>query len=100
MTLCKIAARPSRTGGSDDGFALVMVLVIMALLTAFVITSIAYATHNIGPARRAQDAQAAIAAAQSAIDDYTSRLNNCGVSCRFRGFMMGVSGVRGIGHRG
>jgi type II secretory pathway pseudopilin PulG len=61
----------------ETGFALLMVLVIMALLTALVVTSITLATNNIRPSRRAQDSQAAIAAAQTAIDDYTSGLNHC-----------------------
>lgn len=53
------------------------VLVTMALLTIFVITSVAYATNNIAPSRRSQDSQAAVAAAQTGLDDYLSRLNNC-----------------------
>ncbi len=64
-----------RRRGADEGFALVAVLGSMAVLTAFLLAALAYATNAMPTSRRDQDAKAALAAAQAGIDDYVARLN-------------------------
>lgn len=68
--------RGRRTGPRHDetGMALVVVLMTMFLVTAILLTSLAFAVSDIQPARTDADSKAATAAAQAGIDDYVSRL--------------------------
>jgi len=65
---------PSAARAGEDGFALVMVIGCMFVLTLVAVTSLDYAQANLRPSRGAQDRQAALAAAQSGIDDYLEHL--------------------------
>lgn len=58
----------------DDGVALVAVLGAMAVVTLFLLTSLAFVLGQAPPARESQDAKAALAAAQAGIDEYVARL--------------------------
>ena len=60
--------------GDDSGIALVVVLMSMLMITAILLTSLAYTVNNLQPARTDADGKAALAAAQAGIDDYVSRL--------------------------
>ncbi|RJK96772.1 PulJ/GspJ family protein [Vallicoccus soli] len=66
-----------RSARDDEGFALLSVIVTMALLTLFVLASVAYAANAVHGSRRGQDWHAALAAAQTGMDDLRSRLNDC-----------------------
>jgi hypothetical protein len=59
----------------DDGMALVVVLGVMTVLTAFLLVLLAGAVQNLKPTRADQDAKAAMAAAEAGIEEYVSRLN-------------------------
>lgn len=61
----------------EEGFALVTVIATMAVLTLFVLASVAYAVDTVAGSRRTQDWHSALAAAQTGIDDLVSRLNHC-----------------------
>ena len=63
-------------GNLDDGFAMIMVLVTMLMVTAAVTLSLTIVTQNVKPARRDQDWNAALAAAQAGVDDYRRHLND------------------------
>jgi hypothetical protein len=65
---------PRADHSADDGFALLTVLGSMAVITMFLLSSLAYALHNAKPSRDDQDGKAALAAAQAGIDEYLSRL--------------------------
>lgn len=74
----RIGRRERRAvGAGDEGFALITVIATMAVLTLFVLASLAYATNTIAGSRRTQDWHSALAAAQAGIDDLVSRLNQC-----------------------
>jgi hypothetical protein len=60
---------------TDDGFTLVAVMGALAILTLFLLGSLAYALQGMAPNRKDQDAKASVAAAQAGIDDFVSRLN-------------------------
>ena len=60
----------------DHGFAMIMVIGSMAVLTIFVTGALTFAMTNIKPARHDQDWQAALAAAQAGVDDYTRHLED------------------------
>jgi Tfp pilus assembly protein PilX len=60
---------------NDQGIALVTVMFSMAILSLFLLSSLAYALQGTVPARRDQDAKTAIGAAEAGIDEYISRLN-------------------------
>lgn len=64
----RTAARP------DEGVALLTVLGTMAVVTLFLLTSLAYVIGQAPKARGDQDAKAAVAAAQAGIDEYVARL--------------------------
>lgn len=59
----------------DEGFSMILVIGIGMVLMLVVSLLMAYVIASIAPARREQDYQAAIAAAQAGLDDYLSRLN-------------------------
>lgn len=59
----------------DDGFAMVFVIVSMLVVTLFVTAGLAYAVNSQILSRHDQDYGAALAAAQSGVDDYISHLN-------------------------
>lgn len=59
----------------DAGFAMVTVLGIGTVMTALMLVSLAYAAQVSPQARRDQNWNAALAAAQAGVDDYVSRLN-------------------------
>lgn len=63
---------------TDDGMALVSVMGALFVLTAFLLSTLAFAMQNMRPGRADQDAQRALAAAQAGIDDYVGRLNDNG----------------------
>ncbi|MBT0768950.1 hypothetical protein KIH74_08435 [Kineosporia sp. J2-2] len=60
---------------ADQGFALVAVVMTIAVLTLFMLTALAYTLNAMSPARRSQDAKAAEQAAVAGVDEYLSRLN-------------------------
>ena len=60
----------------DRGFAMIMVIGSMAVLTIFVTGALTFAMTNIKPARHDQDWQAALAAAQAGVDDYMRHLED------------------------
>ncbi len=61
----------------DDGFSLVYVMLITSVVMILVATSVAATVSVIKPSRATADSQAAMAAAQTGIDDFISRLNSC-----------------------
>ncbi|WP_088320523.1 hypothetical protein [Kineosporia sp. R_H_3] len=65
-------ARRPRT--ADEGVALVTVLGTMAVVTLFLLSSLALVIGQAPKARTDQDAKAAVAAAQAGIDEYVARL--------------------------
>ncbi len=65
--------RPSQRR-DDDGMALLFVLAVMFLLTAFLLVSLQFSMQQVKPTRRDQDSKAALAAAQAGLDDYVARL--------------------------
>lgn len=67
--------RHRRTQADDQGIALVAVLLSMAILSLFLLASLAFTLNGTGPARRDQDAKIAEGAAEAGIDEYISRLN-------------------------
>jgi hypothetical protein len=71
-----LEALRGRTAGRDDaGFAMITVLGIGTVMTALMLVSLAYAAQVSPQARRDQNWNAALAAAQAGVDDYVSRLN-------------------------
>lgn len=60
----------------DDGFALVIVVSSMAIITLFLLSSLAYVLKASKPSRADQDDKASVAAAQAGIDEYVARLNS------------------------
>ncbi|GAB3597216.1 hypothetical protein GCM10027446_24970 [Angustibacter peucedani] len=69
------ALRGRTAAGDDGGFAMVTVLGIGTVMTALMLVSLAYAAQVSPQARRDQNWNAALAAAQAGVDDYVSRLN-------------------------
>ncbi len=69
------ALRGRRDGGDDAGFAMITVLGIGTVMTALMLVSLGYAVQVAPQARRDQDWNAALTAAQAGVDDYVSRLN-------------------------
>jgi type II secretory pathway pseudopilin PulG len=64
-----------RSAPQEKGFALVAVVLSIAVLSLFLLTALAYALNDLGPARRDQDAKSAEQAALAGADEYISRLN-------------------------
>lgn len=64
-----------RTSGDDAGFAMITVLGIGTVMTALMLVSLAYAVQVTPQARRDQDWNAALSAAQAGVDDFVARLN-------------------------
>lgn len=60
---------------SEKGFALVAVVMTIAVLSLFLLTALAYTLNSLNPARRSQDAKTAEQAALAGVDEYVSRLN-------------------------
>jgi len=73
MTVTARRALPAATG--DQGIALVGVILSMAILSLFLLSSLAYALNGTVPARKDQDAKTAIGAAEAGIDEFIARLN-------------------------
>jgi hypothetical protein len=71
----RMRLRGTRRHGGDAGITLVMVLGLMAVLSVFLLTSLAYVLNSAPPSRRDQDSKAALAAAEAGMEDYISRLN-------------------------
>ena len=65
----------ARAPHGDEGFALVAVLGALAVLSLFLLGSLAFAMEGMPRSREDQDGKAALAAAQAGVDDYLSRLN-------------------------
>ena len=61
----------------EDGFAMVLVIGTMAVLSLVAIAALAVVANGIKPSRHTRDYQAALAAAQAGLDDYVTRLNGC-----------------------
>lgn len=59
----------------EDGFALLTVIGSMAVVSLFLLSSLAYVLNSMSPSRGDQDTKAAVAAAQAGIDEYVARLN-------------------------
>jgi hypothetical protein len=66
---------PRRPAAPGDGFATVAVVIAGAVVCLFVLTLLGYALQDARQGRRDQDGKIALAAAQSALEDYASRLN-------------------------
>lgn len=64
-----------RGGGDDSGMALVLVVGTMLVLAMFAMTALAYTISSQKFSRYDQDYTAAMAAAQSGVEEYISRLN-------------------------
>jgi Tfp pilus assembly protein PilX len=64
-----------RPSDHDDGFALVVVIAAMFVLSLLVSTTLYYTTQNISNSRRAQNYEAALAAAQAGVEDYLNKLD-------------------------
>ncbi len=75
MTRCVFREGRART--EDAGVALVTVLVTLTVITLFITAAVTFAVQATPQARRTQDWQAALAAAQVGVDDYLARLNDC-----------------------
>ena len=58
----------------ERGFALVAVVMSIAVLSLFLLVALAYALNDMRPARRDQDAKSAEQAALAGVDEYISRL--------------------------
>ena len=67
----------------QSGLALVMVLAVTLLVTLVVTAGVTFAVNQRVQVRDNQDWQAAVAAAQAGIDDYTSKLNNDGIYWKY-----------------
>lgn len=63
--------------GQDEGFSLVYVMLVTMVVMILVATSVAATVSVVRPSRATADKQAAMAAAQTGIDDFISRLNSC-----------------------
>ncbi len=59
----------------DDGVAIILVVAVGFVVTMLMTTLMAYTVLSITHARKEQDYQAALSAAQAGVDDYLSRLN-------------------------
>lgn len=76
MTLVRaLQRRLAGTGDRDGGFVMVLVLGSAVVLVLAVSIVVEYASLSVKSSRKEQDYLAAIAAAQSGVDDYLSRLN-------------------------
>ncbi len=62
----------------DRGVALVTVLGTTLVLSALVVATLTYTVEGVSSARRDQDWQAALAAAEAGVDDYLSKINEDG----------------------
>ena len=99
-------SRPT-SAGDDRGVALVVVILAMAVLSLFLLSSLAYALNGTLPARRDQDAKTAIGAAEAGIDEYISRLSandnywkNAGVDSTNAAFSAVGQVIQGTGTSG
>jgi hypothetical protein len=68
--------RALRAAPSEEGIAIITVILIGTVMLALVVTTLTYASSSERVARRDQDWNAALSAAEAGIDDYTTRLNN------------------------
>ncbi len=64
-----------RTAPREQGFALVAVVMSIAVLSLFLLAALALTLNDERPARRDQDAKSAEQAALAGVDEYISRLN-------------------------
>jgi hypothetical protein len=71
------AARPARPRGEDGGYALVMVIGSLFVLTLLSLTALNAASSALPQSRRAQDTSAAMAAAQAGVSDLVTQVNLC-----------------------
>jgi hypothetical protein len=75
--------RPARTSprrgtrGDDGGYALVMVIGSLFVLTLLSLTALSAASAGLPQSRRAQDSSAAMAAAQAGVSDLVTQVNLC-----------------------
>ena len=65
-----------RRAGSEDGIAMITVILVGTIMLALVVTTLSYGLSSQRVARRDQDWNAALSAAEAGIDDYVTRLNN------------------------
>lgn len=61
---------------SEEGIALITVILVGSVMLALVVTTLSYGVSSERLARRDQDWQASLGAAEAGIDDYVTRLNN------------------------
>jgi len=71
----RIARRLRLHGRDDAGIAMIMVMASITVLSLLVTAALGYALQAQPQARRDQDWNAALAAAQAGVDDYVARLN-------------------------
>lgn len=64
-----------RVHTGDGGFALLVVLGSMTMVSLFLLAGLGIALSNTKPSRTSQDTKSAVAAAQAGIDEFVSRLN-------------------------
>lgn len=69
--------RRRQVDGGEDGFALLTVVVGMLSLSLVLMATLAYVTNSLPVARRGQDDNGALQAAQAGVDDYLARLTTC-----------------------
>ena len=62
--------------GSEEGFALLTTVLVLALLAAFSLVVLQQTLSSTGLAKKDQDWVAALGAAQAGVDDYIARLND------------------------
>lgn len=75
MSRLRISLAHARAGRDDDGMAMIAVLGVMVVLTAFLLVTLAAAIQNLTPTRADQDAKSGMAAAQAGVEEYLARLN-------------------------
>lgn len=67
--------RKTRLHG-DEGVAIILVVSVSVIVTALMVTLMSYTITSVAHARKEQDYQAALSAAQAGVDDYLARLNS------------------------
>lgn len=72
----RVTSRSRPANRDDDGIALVMVVVIMLVVTILMSVVFSVGIQQLPLARRSQDYQAALQAAEAGIQDYVNRLDN------------------------
>lgn len=74
----KPGSRRAPTGRSEQGYALVVVLLVATVVGLLAVAALGYGISSQTVSRRDQDWNAALAAAEAGVDDYELRLNEDG----------------------